>query len=106
MKKKKICKKPKLVIFITSLVVVLALLELTISYQLATTGGKMRQLEEKANSLEQQNKILSEEINQMGSLSRVNNEAKNLGLVKATNVVYLTSQIPVALETTNLPEAR
>lgn len=93
-------------ILITSLVVILALLELGISYQLATTGGKMRQLEEKAASLEQQNKILSEEINQMGSLSRINIEAKKLGLVRATSVAYLTSQIPVALETTNLPEAR
>ena len=56
--------------------------------------------------LEQQNKILSEEINQMGSLSRISSEAKNSGMVKATSVVFLTSQIPVAMETTNLPEAR
>ena len=99
MMKKKICKKPKLVILITSLVVFLALVELTISYGLATTGEKMRQLEEKSALLEQQNKILSEEINRMGSLARVNNEAKNLGLVKAISVLYLTPQIPVALET-------
>ena len=102
---KKPIKKPKLVILITSLVVFLALVELTISYGLATTGEKMRQWEEKTTLLEQQNKILSEEINRMGSLARVNNEAKNLGLVKTTSVLYLTPQIPVALETvkTSLP---
>ena len=104
--KKKINKKPKLVILIISLVVVLALVELTISYQLATTGGKMRQWEEKAAALEQQNKIISEEINRMGSLARVSEEARNLGLVKATSVLHLTPQIPVALETEKLPLGR
>ena len=103
---KKPIKKPKLVIFIISLVIVLSLVQLTISYWLATTGEKMRQWEEKTTLLEQQNKILSEEINRLGSLARVNEEARSLGLVKATNVLYLTPQIPVALETKKLPEAR
>ncbi|MCX6724745.1 MAG: hypothetical protein NTV20_01425 [Candidatus Shapirobacteria bacterium] len=103
---KKPIKKPKLVIFIISLVVVLSLVQLTISYWLATTGGKMRQLEEKTTLLEQQNKILSEEINHLGSLARVNEEARSLSLVKATNVLYLTPQIPVALETKKLPLGR
>ena len=104
--KKKIFKKPRLVIFIISLVVILSLVQLTISYWLATTGGKMRQLEEKATLLEQQNKILREDINYMGSLSRVNQEAQNLGLVKANSVLHLIPQVPVALETEKLPEAR
>ncbi len=104
--KKKICQKPKLVIFVASLVLILSLVQLAISYWLATTGEKLHQLEERATLLEQENKILSEEINRMGSLSRVNQEAQSLGLVKVKKVLNLTSQVPFALETERLPEAR
>jgi cell division protein FtsL len=98
---KKINKKPKLVYLIFGLVLVLAGAQLILSHWLATTGGKLRQWEEKTQSLEQQNRVLTEEINHMGSLSRIASEAQRLGLVKADKVLYLTPQIPVALENTN-----
>jgi len=104
--KKKIDRKPKLVILIISLVLVLSLAQLFISFFLAANGGKLRQLEEKASLLEQENKILSEEIYRLGSLARINNEAKNLGFVKAGKVLYLTPQLPVALEIKELSAGR
>lgn len=98
---KKTNKKPKLISLIIGLVLVLAGTQLVISHWLATTGGKLRQWEEKTEMLEQQNRVLTEEINQMGSLSRIASEAQRLGLVKADKVLYLAPQIPVALEKTN-----
>lgn len=107
---KKITKKPlakrdlappeKLIYLIVGLILVLAGFQLVISHGLATTGGKLRQWEEKTDLLEKENRILTEEINQMGSLARIANEAQKLGLVKSSKVLYLTPQIPVALEKT------
>ncbi len=96
----------KLMVFTITLVVILSLVQLTISYLLATNGGKLRQLEEKASLLEEQNKILLEEVNQMRSLTRINKEAQNLGLVKAKSILHLTPQVPVALETEKLSGVR
>lgn len=104
--KKKIDKKPKLVILIISLVFVLSLTQLFISFFLAVNGDKLRQLEEKASLLEQENKILSEEIYRLGSLKRINDEAKNLGFVKADKILSLTSQVPVALGIKELSAGR
>ncbi|MCX6725802.1 MAG: hypothetical protein NT052_00590 [Candidatus Shapirobacteria bacterium] len=99
---KKPIKKPKLLILITILITGLSLTQLVISHSLATTGGKMRQLEEKASVLAEQNRVLAEEINQMGSLTRVASEAQKLGLIKANQIFHLSSQVPVALENTTL----
>jgi len=99
-------KKPKLLILITGIIGALFLSQLVISYSLATTGGKMRQLEEKSQKLEEQKRLLSEEINQMGSLSRIAEKAQDIGLVKVSSVIHLTPQLPVALETNNLSPNR
>lgn len=95
-------KKPKLLILITSIIAVLFLSQLAISYNLATTGGKMRQLEEKSQKLEDQKRLLAEDINRMGSLSMIAEKAQAMGLVKVSGVLHLTPQVPVALETNSL----
>lgn len=95
-------KKPKLLILITGIIAVLFLSQLAISYNLATTGGKMRQLEEKSQKLEDQQRLLAEDINRMGSLSMIAEKAQAMGLVKVSDVLHLTSQVPVALETNSL----
>ena len=96
---KKEIKKPKLIVLIIFIIIGLSAAQLVISHRLATAGGKMRQLEEKISRIENDNKRLSEEINQMGSLSLISKTAQELGLVKAKSVLHLTPQIPVALET-------
>jgi len=101
--KKNIIKKPKLIYLITGLILILAGFQLVITHSLANTGGKLRQWEEKTDLLEQKNRILTEEINHLGSLSRIASEAQKLGLVKNSKVFYLTPQIPVALEKTANP---
>jgi len=85
-------------------VIGLSLVQLVISHRLATLGGSMRQLEEKQTYLAEENKKLSEEINQMGSLSLVASKAEEIGLVKAKKVLHLTPQIPVALDTLKIED--
>ncbi|MBM3205417.1 hypothetical protein FJZ41_01015 [Candidatus Shapirobacteria bacterium] len=104
--KKKELKKPKFVFLVIGVIVVLALAQLAISHWLATAGGRMRQLEEKAQILTEKNRLLAEEINQMGSLSRIASEAQKLGLVKAQQVLHLTPQVPVALENKDISLGR
>jgi cell division protein FtsL len=106
MKKTIKTKKPKLMILVTIVAFGLALAQLTITYGLSTTGGRMRQLEEKAETLSQQNRVLTEEINQMGSLTRIAQQAQSLGLVKANQVLYLVPQVPVALGNTTVNPGR
>jgi len=106
MKKTIKTKKPKLLILVTAITLGLALAQLIITYGLSTTGGRMRQLESKAETLAQQNRVLTEEINQMGSLTRISQQAQSLGLVKANQVLYLAPQVPVALENTTMNPGR
>ncbi|TSC54406.1 MAG: hypothetical protein LiPW31_130 [Microgenomates group bacterium LiPW_31] len=90
--------RSKLLFLIVGLVVILSLTQLVISHNLATTGEKVRQLELQADQLEEENATLTAEINKIGSLARITEEAQKLGLVKATQVLHLTPEIPVALK--------
>ncbi|MGB9706664.1 MAG: hypothetical protein ACPLXP_01125 [Microgenomates group bacterium] len=98
MNKEKQIKRPKLLIIITTLVLLLALAQLVVSHNLATLGGKLRQLEEKAAQLEEETRILTEEISSSTSLSKISLKAEELGFVRTTAVLHLTPQIPVALK--------
>ena len=97
MKEKKI-KKPKLVIFVTFLVLVLSLVQLFCSHRLATAGAAVAFYEEKTLTLQETNQRLDQEINQMGSLSKISLQAESLGLVRTSQVLHLTPQAPIALE--------
>jgi len=79
------------------LVFILSLFQLFISHRLATTGETGKELENRAAQVEQKNTYIKEEISQMGSLTAVSQKAEQLGLVRTSSVLYLTSQIPVAL---------
>jgi flagellar basal body-associated protein FliL len=98
MKKNNKNKKQILLIFIVLLVCLLALGQLVVSHYLATMGEQLSLLEARANQLERENQILEEEIKAIGSLSKISLRAKELGFVKTTAVLHLTSQLPVALK--------
>lgn len=106
MSKKKEAKRLSLTPIIISLVLFLVFVQLVIAHRLATRGEQLRQLEIKARQLEEENSILVKEINQAGSLSRITQEAKNSGFVRANQILHLTPQIPVALGKPNLPLGR
>lgn len=97
MNKERKSKNYPLTFVIIGLVIILSLIQLFISHRLATTGEIVKKLEAQASQIEQENALLEEEISQMGSLTEVSQKAEQLGLVRTSNILYLTSQIPVAL---------
>lgn len=99
MKKKTIFNQLKinLPILIVLLVFCLALVQLVITHQLATAGEAVKESETEASRLEEKNELLSQEINQLGSLRRIAQDAEKLGFVRNTNLLHLTPEVPVAM---------
>lgn len=87
----------KLTPIVIGVVFLLILIQLVISHNLANSGEKLRDFEVGTQELKEENTILAEEINKAGSLSRISQEAEKAGLVRTTQVLHLTPQIPVAL---------
>lgn len=90
-------KKISLPILIIILVLGLALVQLVITHRLATAGETVREIEIKASRIEDKNGLLRQEINQLGSLKRIAQEAEKLGFVPNRNLLHLTPEIPVAM---------
>lgn len=89
--------KPKLLVIIVATILSLSLVQLIISHNLATAGGKVRTLEAEINRLEKENALLASEINKTASLSRIAVEAGKIGLSKATHIFHLAPEVPVAM---------
>lgn len=87
----------KLIWLIFALIFVLFFAQLVVSHRLATAGETVKKFEVEAGRLSEENTLLKEEIGRMGSLSRISSEAARLGLSRASQVLHLTPQIPVAL---------
>jgi len=89
--------KAKISVLIFTVVFLLSMVQLVIAHNLATSGEEVRLLETQISLLEKENNKLSAEINQMASLAQIAGEAEKLGLTKATHVLRLTPEIPVAM---------
>lgn len=89
--------KIKISVIIFTIVFLLSMVQLVIAHNLATAGEKVRLLETQISLLEKENNKLSAEISQTASLARIAGEAEKLGLTKATQVLRLTPEIPVAM---------
>jgi len=79
-------------------VLILAAVQLVISHRLATTGSRIRHLEEQTHQLQAANQQLREELGRVASLSKIAVKAEQLGLQREPDVVYLPSQVSVALK--------
>jgi cell division protein FtsL len=86
-----------LVRLISFWVIALIIAQLVIAHRLATKGEELRQLESQCQRLELANSGLMTEVSKIGSLSRINQEAQELGLVKVSQVMHFSPQVPVAL---------
>ena len=91
-------KKLKLTPLIVTIIIILAGIQLVISHHLATSGEKVRQLEKEAQLIEEENRLLLEEVSQIGTLSKISLQAEEMGLVRTTQVIHFGSQIPLALK--------
>lgn len=87
----------KLIWLIFVLIFFLFSAQLAVSHRLATAGETVKKFEVEADRLSEESTFLKEEIGRMGSLSRISSEAARLGLNRASQVLHLTPQVPVAL---------
>lgn len=90
-------KRNYLAILIITFVVTLALVQLVMTHRLATAGETVKELEIEASRLEEKNELAKQEINQLGSLRKISQEAEKLGFVRQNNVLHLTPEVPVAM---------
>ncbi|HUS52321.1 MAG TPA: hypothetical protein VMX77_02540 [Candidatus Bathyarchaeia archaeon] len=87
----------KLIWLVLTLVLFLFFTQLVISHRLVSSGEVVKKLEIDAARLDAENGLLKEEVDRMGSLSRISSEAAKLGLTRASQILHLTPQVPVAL---------
>lgn len=85
---------PALVI---SLVILLALVQLGLTHQLATSGQAVKELEIKTQRLKEKNEVLKQEVTDLGSLRRVVQKATEMGFVAQDELLPLKPEIPVAM---------
>lgn len=64
--------------------------------EMATKGAELVYLEQKADRLTAENKEIESKLVAGSSLTKVSDKAVELGMVKPDNIVYLTSEAPVA----------
>lgn len=79
------------------LILFLALTQLYICQRLATAGKVVAELEVKAGQISAKNGEIKEQIVETGSLSYIYEKAQELGFKSVDRIVYLTSEVPVAL---------
>ncbi|MBU3956689.1 hypothetical protein KKI19_00190 [Patescibacteria group bacterium] len=90
-------KKLNLPILIIAFVIGLALVQLVITHRLATAGEAVKELEIEASRLKEKNELFRQEINQLGSLRRISQEAGKLGFIRQNSLLHLTPEVPVAM---------
>lgn len=90
-------KTGRLLFLIFFLVLVLSLGKLIVANILATTGGQLGRMESEAVSLKAENQEIEGKLIELSTLSRIASEAEKLGFKKASFVVFLREEVPVAL---------
>ena len=89
---------PKLIILLGTVVLLLAMIQLSITHYLASASNQIADLEKSASLIEKENIIFIQENEKCLSLEQIAVKAEALGFVGVKDVWYLTSAIPVALK--------
>jgi cell division protein FtsL len=90
-------KEKRILVLVFGVVGLLFLAKFLMANMLSGAGLKLTYLSEQSSQVSQENSFLSEEIVKLSSLSRISQEAQNLGLDKPSLVINLSSEVPVAL---------
>lgn len=94
-------KKP--VFFVTIIVItilVLSIVQVTVSNRLSTTGIVLGEMQGKIKTYQRENVVLSEKILSASSFSNIASEAASLGFVDSKAALFLSTPLPVAMEST------
>ena len=79
-------------------VVIIGLLiaQLIVAVKISSTGKVLTHLEEESNKLVIENRRLEEKVANYTALSTISSRSAELGLVKHTQIIYLTPNVPQA----------
>jgi cell division protein FtsB len=88
----------KLFVFLSCLIAVLVLVQLVLSNSLVSEGSRLKSLQGQIANLEEENNKLKGETASLFSLSKLTEHASKKGFVKPSEVVNLSSKIPVAVK--------
>jgi len=92
-------KKPALIISsLIILVLVLSVVKIFISNQVATSGVILGKIEEEAANLKTENILLSEKLYTKSALTSIDSEAEKMGFVTPKTEFVLSGQMPVAFK--------
>ncbi len=90
-------RKTKLPLMLGSAILILLIIQVLVSNNLANYGTTISKIEIEIGDLTQENQLLEEKIASASSLMTLNEKAKKIGFVKVVNPHYFSNQIPVAL---------
>ena len=94
---KAVTKKRKITKLIIPLFVAFIIATVLLTIQTATSGAKIANLETKQEELAKENRELNDRLVRMSSLTKISEEADELGFVKPSDILYLTPAEDVAL---------
>ena len=98
MNRKKVnTKKKKITKLIIPIFVAFIIATVLLTIQTATSGAKIANLEKKQEELAKENRELNDRLIRKSSLTKISEEADELGFVKPSDIIYLTPAEDVAL---------
>lgn len=92
-KRKRLIPRPLLVVLCMFLIV-----QVVVANRLATSGITIAQMETEIATLTDENHELKEKVASESALTSLRTKAKNQGFTQASQPVFLTKDLPVALE--------
>jgi cell division protein FtsB len=95
-RKKVTTKKKKITKLILPLFVAFIIATVLLTIQTATSGARIANLETKEEELAKENRELNDRLIRMSSLTKISEEADELGFVKPSDIIYLTPAEDVA----------
>ncbi len=96
-RKKVIIKKKKITKLIIPLFVAFIIATVLLTIQTATSGARIANLENKQEEYAKENRELNDRLIRMSSLTKISEEADEMGFVKPSDILYLTTAEDVAL---------
>lgn len=90
-------KKPfYFILFISSIIVCLSIVQVIVANSLSTTGIELAKLEDELKLYEKQNTLLREEVLIASSYTDIASKAEKLGFVEEKSRFFVTTSLPLA----------
>lgn len=85
-----------LTIGLVGIIIVLAVVQVTVTNKISTHGIYLSKLEQELDSLKKENTLLKEEILEKSSLTNISEKAETLGFVASRTEMHLSTPLPLA----------